>query len=217
MARAVPITTPNDDSFDAAALPEPYAVRFTIRGTRAYLFNRYDVTPADQLKGEADRDDPGRKVTLDADGHPACNKLQLWNAVTAAGKYRKNPRSSKGSLGTILREAFEIEPDDERAPDLLTFVAPDGEPYATWQWEDQRRIKKAGAFSGFVTRTRPALHPGWRLSGRAVILLPQYVNVPQLHEAFTMAGRFGGIGDGRSGGLGFGRFLIESFEEVSLI
>jgi hypothetical protein len=29
-----------------------------------------------------------------------------------------------------------------------------------------------------------------------------------------MAGRFGGIGDGRTGGLGFGRFLIRRFESV---
>lgn len=211
------ITIPNPESYvENGGVPEPYSVQFTIEGIRNYLFNRYDV-PAnpDELKGQNKVDDPGKKVHLDSDGHLAARTVALWNAVVAAGKYRKNPRSSKGSFSTILKEALEIEALDPRHPDLLTFIAPNGEPYDSWEYDFTARVKKAGAFAGHVTRVRPAIYAGWKITGRAVVLLPEYVSIPQLHEAFSMAGRFGGIGDGRTGGLGFGRFMVRSFEEVN--
>ena len=205
------LTVPNPDSmYEDPPLGDPYYVDWEIEGTREYLFNRYDVPVAgtDQnLKGQTAVKTPGELVTVGSDGNLAASKLQVWNAVCAAGKYRKNPRSSKGSLGTVLREAFEIEstgPDT----DLLPFISPEGDPYVKWEWEFTARTKKSGAFAGYVTKVRPGLQPGWRLAGRAVGLGPQYITVRQLHEAFEMAGRFGGIGDGRSGGLGFGRFLV---------
>lgn len=211
------ITVPNPETFiDDEAIPEPYAVEFEIEGTRAYLFNRYDVpvNGDDSQKGVKVVKTPGMMVHLDSDKHLAARSAQIWNAVKAAGKYRKNPRSARGSLSTVLGEALELEGTDPRHGDLLTFINPDGKPYDGWDFEFTSRVKNAGAFAGYVTRLRPALHPGWRLVGRATILLPQYVPIHRLHECFEMAGRFGGIGDGRTGGLGFGRFLIRRFESV---
>lgn len=210
------LVTVNEGSiYEEPPLGDPYFVEWEIEGTRDYLFNRYDVpvagTAGGPLKGAPAVKQPGELVTVGSDGYLAASKLQVWNAVCAAGKYRKNPRSSKGSLGTVLREAFEIEslgPD----VDLLPFISPEGKPYERWEWEFSARTKKAGAFAGYVTKVRPGLRAGWRLQGRAIVLLPEYISVHQLHEAFEMAGRFGGIGDGRSGGLGFGRFLVRRFE-----
>jgi hypothetical protein len=211
------ITVPNPDSFiDDESMPEPYSVEFEIEGTRGYLFNRYDV-PAngdDSQKGVKVVKTPGMMVHTDSDGNLAARSAQVWNAVKAAGKYRKNPRSARGSLSTVLSEALEVEGLDNRHPDLLTFLSPKGKPYEGWDFEFTSRVKNAGAFAGYVTRLRPALHPGWRLTGRATILLPQYLPIQRLHECFEMAGRFGGIGDGRTGGLGFGRFLIRRFESA---
>lgn len=214
----VNITVPNPDSFvDDELIPEPYSVEFEIEGTRGYLFNRYDVpvNGDDTQKGVKVVKSPGQMVTLDSDGHLAARTAQVWNTVKAAGKYRKNPRSSKGSLSTVLGECLEVEGPDSRHPDLLTFLTESGEPYGSWEWELTSRVKNAGAFAGYVTRLRPAIHPGWRLIGRVTILLPQYVPTHRLHECFEMAGRFGGIGDGRTGGLGYGRFLIRRFETLS--
>lgn len=214
--RPVNMTVPNEASWvDDEARPEPYAVEFTIEGTRDYLFNRYDVPVKGngKLKGEVDEPGIGTKVHLDAEGHLAHRTVALWNAVVSAGKYRKNPRSSRGSYSVILKEGMEIESDGP-SPDLLTFSAPNGKPYDNWEWEFTARTKNAGAFAGFVTKVRPGIHAGWTLSGRAVVLLPEYISVPQLHECFSMAGRFGGIGDGRSGGLGFGKFLIQHFARL---
>lgn len=210
------VTTPTEESFFEPAMPEPYAVVFTIEGIRDYLFNRYDTTPHEELKGQNTDRTPGEMVTLDSDGNLAARALQVWSSVVAAGKYRKNPRSSKGSFSTVLKEALEVEGLDDAHPDLLTFTTSKGQPYKGWDFEDARRIKKAGAFAGHVTRVRPGIHRGWQLTGRATILLPEYVILPQLHEAFAMAGRFGGIGDGRTGGLGFGRFMVRRFEESEI-
>ena len=208
------VTVPNPDSFiDDSAAPEPYTVLFTVEGTRDYLFNRYDVPiDPDELKGQNKVKSPGEMVHLDSEGFLAARTVALWNSVVAAGKYRKNPRSARGSFSTILKEGLEIESTNDAHPDLLTFISPNGKPYEGWDFEFTARTKKSGAFAGYVTKVRPGIHRGWRLDGRAVVLLPEYIAVPQLHEAFSMAGRFGGIGDGRTGGLGFGRFLVRKFE-----
>jgi hypothetical protein len=211
--KASRITIPNPDSMgEWDALPQPYSIDFAVQGTRGYLFNRYDVpaNPEPKQKGVKVDRPLESMVTLDSDGHLACRAVQLWNSVVAAGKYRPNPRSTKGSFSVILKEALEIAGTHPRHPDLLTFTA-QGKPYDGWDFEYSSRVKNGGAFAGHVTRVRPALEPGWVLEGRATILLPQYVTVPQLHEVFEMAGRFGGIGDGRTGGLGFGRFMVRAF------
>jgi hypothetical protein len=207
-------TVPNEDSFlDDAPQLQPYAVEFVLEGTRGYLFNRYDVpaNPDPGLKGQKQERPLGTMVTLDSDGHLAARSVQIWNAVVSAGKYRKNPRSARGSFSTVLKEAIEVEGLDPRHPDLITFMHPSDRPYDGWDFDYTARVKNSGAFAGYVTRVRPGIEPGWTLTGRVSVLLPEYVTVPQLHEAFAMAGRFGGIGDGRTGGLGFGRFLVQQF------
>lgn len=217
MAKAAQITTTNPESFiDDSPIEEPYAVEFTIQGTRAYLFNRYDVpvNPDTMNRREKPAQSLGTMVTLDSRKHLAARTVQLWNATVAAGKYRKNPRNKAGSFATVLKEGIEIEGFDEGHPDLLTFLSPTGEPYDSWEFEFTARTRHGGAFSSYVTKVRPAINPGWKLSGRIVVGLPQYIKVGPLHEALEMAGRHGGIGDGRTGGLGFGRFRVESLREV---
>ena len=211
-------TVPNEESFLDTVGVAPYGVEFTIEGTRGYLFNRYDVpaNPDPKLKGQKVERKPEHMITLDSNGHLAARTVQLWNAVTNAGKYRPNPRSARGSLATVLKEAIEIEGLDNNHPDLLTFESPEGTPYDNWEFDYSARVKNAGAFAGYVTRVRPGIEPGWKLTGRVMVLLPEYITVPILHEAFSMAGRFGGIGDGRSGGLGFGKFLVSRFESDAI-
>lgn len=216
--RASGTTVPNPESFYEDVIPEPFAIEFTIEGTRGYIFNRYDVpaNPDPQLKGQTIVQTAEQRITLDSDGHLAARSIQVWKAVVAAGRFRKNPRSAKGSLATVLGECLEVDGLDDRHPDLMTFIHASGKPYTSWEFTDERRTKKSGAFAGYVTKLRPGIQPGWMLQGRATILLPQYVNPQQLHEAFEMAGRFGGIGDMRTGGLGFGRFLVRRFEPAQV-
>lgn len=213
------ITVPNPDSFiEDEVSPEPYSIEFTLEGTRGYLFNRYDVpaNPEPATKGVKVVRPIGTMVTLDSDGNLAARTAQVWNAVVAAGRFRPNPRSARGSFATVLKEAIEVEGVDNRHPDLMTFMHPNGKGYQKWDFEYTARTKNSGAFAGYVTRVRPAIEPGWLLTGRVAVLLPQYIAVGQLHESFEMAGRFGGIGDGRTGGLGFGRFLVRKFEPAEV-
>lgn len=216
MAKVSNIMVTNEDTFiDDSVLEEPYSVKFTIQGTRAYLFNRYDVPVVTDTTNRREKQAPalGTMVTLDSKRHLAARSVQVWNAVVAAGKYRKNPRNARGSFATVLKEGIEIEGLDEGHPDLLTFTDPKGKPYDSWEFEYTARTKHGGAFASYVTKVRPAINPGWLLSGRIVVMLPQYIKVGPLHEALEMAGRFGGIGDGRTGGLGFGRFRVVKLEE----
>jgi hypothetical protein len=218
MAKVSNITVPNEESFiDESLVEEPYAATFTIQGTRAYLFNRYDVPVTgddDTPRRKKEHPPLGTMITLDSKGHLAAKTTQLWNATVAAGKYRKNPRNSRGSFATVLKDGLEVEGLDSEHPDLLTFTDPKGEPYDRWEFEFTARTKHGGAFASYVTKVRPALNPGWKLSGRFVVMLPQYIRLGGLQEALEMAGRFGGIGDGRTGGLGFGRFRVVKLEEV---
>src|SRR5439155_17126842 len=87
----------------------------------------------------------GTMVTLDSDGHLAARCAQVWNCIVAAGKYRQNPRSSRGSFATVLKEGMEVEGMDSRHPDLLTFQK-DGQPYEKWDWEFTARTKHSGSY-----------------------------------------------------------------------
>ena len=217
MAKTSNIMVTNEDTFiDDTVLEEPYVVTFTLQGTRAYLFNRYDVPVVADTTATREKKAPalGTMITLDSNRHLAARTVQVWNALVAAGKYRKNPRNARGSFATVLKEGIEIEGLDENHPDLLTFTDDKGEPLDSWEFEFTARTKHGGAFASYVTKVRPAINPGWKLAGRIVVMLPQYIKIPALHETLEMAGRFGGIGDGRTGGLGFGRFRVVKLEEA---
>jgi hypothetical protein len=205
--------------FDDLPLEQPYAIEFEIEGTRRYLFNRYDVpvhADTEQKTSAGKTVRPlGSMVHKDSAGNLAAPITQIWNAVVAGGRYRQNPRSKRGSLATVLREGIEIESLDNDA-ELLTFHTATGEPYQSWDGSFSSRVKNSGAFAGYVTRERPAIDPGWRLRGRIVVTLPQYIKENDIHGALEMAGRFGGIGDGRTMALGFGRFRINRFEAATL-
>jgi hypothetical protein len=74
-----------------------------------------------------------------------------------------------------------------------------------WDYEDQRRVQ---VNRGGVTRVRPAMRSGWKISTQFQINLPEYLKPDFVHALLNDAGRLVGIGDFRPT---FGRFLVKSF------
>ena len=72
-----------------------------------------------------------------------------------------------------------------------------------WDFEDKRRVtvQRAG-----ITRTRPAMKAGWRVTLELLVNLPEYRR--HLNDTLVNAGRLIGIGDFRPT---YGRFAMAQF------
>ena len=209
-SRGMLIETPNEASFlgelpeGFAAIDPPYSVRFTLEGTKPYLFNRYN---ADLIEADPDTQ-PTRRVkkgapvesmvTVNDKGQLCAAGEQVRMAIINAGKNYRNPRAKAGALSTVLREGLVTESE------LCSFGVKD------WEFEDTRRARHS---QSFVTKVRPGLLAGWKLSCQIGVVLPQYIIPRVIHQCLVDAGRIGGIGDGRA--LGFGRFIPTRFEVIT--
>lgn len=76
----------------------------------------------------------------------------------------------------------------------------------TWDYEDRRRVvvQRNG-----VNRIRPAMRAGWKAEFELMVLVPEYIQTSDLHDAISTAGRLVGIGDFRPT---YGRFAVTRFE-----
>lgn len=77
---------------------------------------------------------------------------------------------------------------------------------STWDYLDQRRVtvQRSG-----VTRVRPAMLAGWRVTFDLDVILPEYISRERFHDAIQNAGRLVGLGDFRPT---YGRFQIIEFK-----
>ena len=74
-----------------------------------------------------------------------------------------------------------------------------------WDYLDRRRVlvQRNG-----ITRVRPAMQSGWKVTVKLMVILPEYIEQHLLHDRLNAAGRLIGVGDFRPT---FGRFQINSF------
>lgn len=210
-SRGTLIETPNEASFlgdlpeDFVAIDPPYSVRFTLEGTKPYLFNRYN---ADLIADNGDNATTRRvkkappiesMVTVNDEGELCASGEQFrWAVINAAKNYR-NPRAKTGTLATVMKDGGLVAESD-----LSSFGVKD------WDYEDTRRAKHA---TSYVTKVRPGLLAGWTVEAQLGILLPQYITPRMVHQCLLDAGIRGGIGDART--LGFGRFMPTRFEVIT--
>jgi hypothetical protein len=77
-----------------------------------------------------------------------------------------------------------------------------------WDYVDRRRVQVQ---RNAITRHRPALKSGWKISVRLQVLLPEYIQPDLLNDTVQSAGRLIGIGNFRPT---FGRYQVTGFRVV---
>ena len=114
-------------------------------------------------------------------------------AIITAAKFKQDPRSPRKSAMDLFKAGIAgIEPN-----------CPLG--IKDWDFVDRRRVmvQRNG-----ITRCRPAVNTGWKVSVSLQVLLPEYISPELLNEVVQSAGRLIGVGDFRPT---YGRFIVISF------
>lgn len=180
----------------------PYCVEISLKGTLPILFHRYD-NEAVAAKGAARKGSKDKKtdnvesyVYRGADDELVLPGINLKAAIAASAKFSQDPRSPRKSAHDLYRAGIRV------AGDL-------GFGVKAWDYLDSRRVQVQ---RNAITRVRPALAAGWKLSGRIDVLLPEYITADWLQETVERAGRLIGIGDFRPD---FGTFSVSRFEAVA--
>ena len=182
---------------------EPYTVEMTLTGVASLLFHRWQCgaveAKAALTKGSAGKksDDVESYVWRLDNGHVGIPGTYIGAALVAAAKFRQDPRSPRKSAMDLFKAG--VVP--------LTELADLGK--VEWDFIDRRRavVQRAA-----ITRSRPAMRPGWQATVRLMVSLPEYIAPELLREVAESAGRFVGVGDHRPA---FGRFSVTSFKEVT--
>jgi len=183
-----------------SSIIEPYVAEVDIQGVTAFLFHRWSVdgveAKANAAKGSRAKksDDIESYVYRLDDGNLAIPSEYLRMAIIGAAKFKQDPRSPRKSAMDLFKAGLTCL--DELC-DLGT---------KDWDYVDRRRVQVQ---RNAITRSRPALKSGWKISVRLQVLLPEYIQPELLNDAVQSAGRLIGIGDFRPT---FGRFQVVSFD-----
>lgn len=182
----------------------PYRVEVTIEGTADLLFHRWNCD-AVEVKASAAKGSKQKKsdniesyVYRDEKGFLAMPGEYLRMSVINAAKFQQDPRSPRKSAMDLFKAALVS----------LTPLASLG--VKEWDYEDRRRVvvQRAG-----ITRTRPAMKAGWKVSFIFMVTLPEYVTPQLLNETISTAGRVVGIADFRPT---YGRFVVTKFAVLGI-
>ena len=201
----VPLANADEEKGKTESVAEiiaPYIVECTVVGVAPILFHAWDVSDV-EAKGAALKGSKKKKSdnieayvyrcpdrTL---GVPAANvKATIINAA----RWSQDPRSPCKSAMDLFKAGLFITPP----------VASFGKK--TWDFLDKRRvtIQRNG-----ITRVRPTLAEGWRVSFLIHVVQPEYIQPALLNETLTRAGALVGFCDFRPE---FGRFQIAKFEVI---
>jgi hypothetical protein len=203
MATAI---TVNENHAESAkdSITKPYRAKIVLEGRKSILFHGYNcdavAAKAAATKGSAEKkiDNPEDFVYRTRDGHLGLNSIMLIQCLATAAKSFPDPRSSRKSAYDLFRAGITI--DDE--------VVPFDGKLKTWDFLDRQRV---GVNHSAVTRVRPALLAGWRMTMYIDVGAPQYITPSLLQDVLTDAGKFCGLADYRPV---FGTFHVASFERL---
>lgn len=180
----------------------PYRMSVSIIGTAPLLFHAWNVESVKEkaagAKGSSVKktDNIESYAYRDLDGYLGVPGANFASAIANAGRFMQDPRSSRKSALDLCKAG--VIP--------LTTVATFEPRTQSWDYEDARRvtIQRAG-----ITRIRPAMREGWRLTFDLLINTPEYLSPPIMHKLIGDAGRLVGLCDYRPT---FGRFSIAKIE-----
>lgn len=183
---------------------KPYVARVQIIGVAPILLHAWNVESV-EAKGKAAKGSKAKKeddlesyVYRTTDGFLGVAGKNLHGAIVEAARYHQDPRSPRKSLRDLCKAA--IIP--------LTIVAPFEPKTKTWDYEDRQRVVIQRSA---ITRTRPAMKEGWKLTIDLQITLPEYVPQEKLAHLIVDAGRLSGLCDYRPT---YGRFTLGNLSVV---
>lgn len=192
--------SPTNGGLETIVASIPYVATVRIKGTAAILFHRWNVEAIEE-KGKAAKGSKAKKtddiesyVYRDDEGEICIPGEYMRGAIINAAKFRQDPRSPRKSAMDLFKAAVIS----------LTELASLG--VKKWDYEDRRRapVQRQG-----ITRTRPAMKPGWEAEFQLQVQLPEYVSPAILLDTITAAGRLVGLADFRPT---FGRFQVVKFD-----
>jgi hypothetical protein len=200
MNKSVKLSEVSNGAKNTIDLSEPYIAHVTIQGTADILFHRWNNEAVEE-KAKSAKGSKGKKtddvesyVYRNGAGFISVPGEYLRQSIIAAAKFRQDPRSPRKSAMDLYKAGVLS----------LTDFASLG--VKEWDYEDRRRvtIQRAG-----ITRVRPALRHGWKVSFDFLVALPEYIAPTDLRDVLDQAGRLIGIGDFRPT---YGRFNVAAFE-----
>lgn len=178
----------------------PYRAEITIEGVCPLLFHRWNCEAVEE-KSKAAKGSKTKKtdniesyVYRNEDGNLCLPGEYLRQAVVNVGRSMQDPRSPRKSARDLFNATILS----------LTDLASLG--VKEWDFEDKRRVVVQRSA---ITRTRPAMKEGWKVTVVLLVTEPGYVSPHLLHQALTQAGRLVGVGDFRPT---YGRFNVTEFE-----
>ena len=184
----------------AISYSEPYTAVFTLEGTADFLFHGWNAEAIDEKakapKGSKAKktDDPESFVYRDPKGYLCIPTKNIRKSIIQASKFKQDPRSPRKCMMDLMIAA--LIPLEEHC----SLGVKD------WDYLHKARVVVA---NGGLTRVRPAVLAGWKVTCRMTVALPEYVHPQLLNELIQNAGKLIGVGDDRPT---HGRFLIVRFE-----
>lgn len=192
--------TPTNGARNGIELSMPYRVEVTIEGTAAILFHRWNcesvASKSAAKKGSAEKksDDVESYVYRNPKGEICIPGEYLRGAIVAAAKFHQDPRSPRKSAADLFKAAI------VSLTELASLGAKD------WDYLDKRRVV---IMRSAITRSRPAMNPGWKAKFILMVNLPEYIDQAFLNTVIQQAGKLIGLADFRPS---YGRFNVTSFE-----
>jgi len=192
----------SNDASRIIDINQPYIAQVAVVGTAPFLFHRWSVEGVAEkskaAKGSKAKkeDDLESYVYRNDHGYLCVPSEQFRMAIINAAKFKQDPRSPRKSAMDLFKAAIiGLEP-------LCSLGVKD------WDYVDQRRVRVQ---QNSITRSRPAINTGWKVTVELQVLLPEYVSQELLNEVMQSAGRLMGVGDFRPT---YGRFQVTSFKIV---
>lgn len=193
---------PTNSAKEAIDSSAPYSVEIEITGSANMLFHRwqceYVAEKAKAAKGSKSKktDDIETFVYRDPSGNICLPGEYFRQSIIHAAKFRQDPRSPRKSAMDLFKAAVIVE----------TELASLG--IKKWDYEDHRRVVIQRSA---ITRVRPAISKGWKVTFIVLVLLPEYIAIDDLQDTIMNAGRLIGVGDFRPT---YGRFYISKFNKL---
>lgn len=191
--------SPTNGATSGVEMQMPYRCEVTIEGVAPILFHAWNMESVESKskakKGSAEKkSDDVESYIYRNDKKEICIPGEyLRGAIVGAAKFRQDPRSPRKSAADLFKAAIiSLTP-------LASLGAKD------WDYLDKRRVVIQ---RNAITRSRPAMREGWKVTFVLMCNLPEYIDPAMLNEVIQQAGKLIGLADFRPS---FGRFIVTSF------